>query len=143
MIAISFVHRIAVEELWIAFGTDKHFRYIPVHKKAAVLGNGICTASPVFRASTGCDTTSSFVSKGKSLPGTHGMLFPISLVLSISSHQPLLSFRARVWKSSNGLWFERTSNTMSVNAARKQLFSKKSRPVDHILATQDSLYLPS
>ena len=28
---------------------------------------------------------------------------------------------------------------MSVNAARKQLFSKKSRPVDHILATQDSL----
>ena len=81
VISISFVHRIAVEELWIAFGTDKHFRYIPVHKKAAVLGNGICTASPVFRASTGCDKTSSFVSKGKSLPGTHGMLFSISLVL--------------------------------------------------------------
>ena len=57
------MHCIAVEKLWIAFGTDKHFRYIPVPKIAAVLGNDRCTrctASPIFRA-----TTSSFVGKGK------------------------------------------------------------------------------
>ena len=36
-LAISVVHKIRAEELWVAFGLGKHFRYIAVHNIAASL----------------------------------------------------------------------------------------------------------
>ena len=38
VLAISVVEEIKVEELWVAFGTGKHFRYIAAHAIASSLG---------------------------------------------------------------------------------------------------------
>ena len=45
-------------QLWIAFGTGKHLRYIPAHEIATSLGAEKAQALPMFHAFTGCDTVS-------------------------------------------------------------------------------------
>lgn len=54
-----------LEKLWIAFGTGKHFCYIPVHYIANTLGENMSKALPFFHAMTGCDTVFSFSGKRK------------------------------------------------------------------------------
>lgn len=142
VLAVSFVHRIAVDELWIAFGTGKHFRYIPAHKIAALLGKDKCTALPVFHAVTGCDTTSSFVGKGKKSAWDTWDAFPdVTCAFNQLASTPAIipCTCLEVIERFVILLYDKTSTVMSVNVARKQLFSKKGRPVNHIPPTQDSL----
>lgn len=54
-----------IDELWIAFGKRRCYRYIPVHVIAGTLGPSKAMALPAFHALTGCDTTSAFFGKGK------------------------------------------------------------------------------
>ena len=54
----------SLSELWIAFGTGKHFRYIPFHELAGQLGENALVL-PIFHALTGCDTVSFFSGRGK------------------------------------------------------------------------------
>ena len=56
---------VANTQLWIAFGTSKHLRYIPAHEIATSFGAEKAQALPMFHAFTGCDTVSSFPGKGK------------------------------------------------------------------------------
>ena len=65
VIAISVFHRLSASEIWIAFRSGEAFRYIEVHKIAAVLGPEKTLALPAFHALTGCDKVLSFYSKGK------------------------------------------------------------------------------
>ena len=55
----------AGDELWLAFGTGKSFRYLAAHEISATLGPEKARALPVFHALTGCDTVSSFAGHGK------------------------------------------------------------------------------
>ena len=48
-------------DLWIAFGTGKHFRYLATHTIAAELLIERAQALLIFYAHTGCDTVSSFM----------------------------------------------------------------------------------
>jgi len=52
---------------WIAFGTGKNFRYIPVHELARSIGPDMANGLPFFHALSGCDTTfhSQFANRGK------------------------------------------------------------------------------
>ena len=52
-----------VEQLWIAFGKGKGFRWIPTHDIAKTLGPK-ARALPFFHAFVGCDTVYAFVGKG-------------------------------------------------------------------------------
>ena len=61
VIAISVFRRLCTSEIWIAFGSGKAFRYIEVHKIAAVLGPEKSIALPAFHAPTGGDQVSSFL----------------------------------------------------------------------------------
>ena len=65
VLAVAAAAKIGVQELWVAFGTGKNFRYIPAHKIAASLGPDKSLALPIFHAYTGCDTVSFFSTKGK------------------------------------------------------------------------------
>ena len=65
VIATSVVEKIKVEELWVAFGTGKHFRYIAANAIAPSLGADQSRALPAFHAVTDCDTVSFFGWKGK------------------------------------------------------------------------------
>ena len=53
------------DELWIAFGTDKHFRYLAIHVIAAQFGPQRAKALLMLHALTACDTVSFFSGKGK------------------------------------------------------------------------------
>ena len=72
VLAVSTVVLLENTQLWIAFGTGKHLRYIPAHQIATSLGVEKARALPMFHAFTGCDTVSSFAGKGKKQPSTHG-----------------------------------------------------------------------
>jgi hypothetical protein len=56
VLAISIFHVVSVDHLWMAFGTGKNFRYLPIHEIAMKLGSDRCRALPLFHAITGCDT---------------------------------------------------------------------------------------
>ena len=55
----------AEDELWVAFGTGKNYRYIAAHEIASALGPEKTCALPMFHAITGYDTVSAFVGHGK------------------------------------------------------------------------------
>ena len=65
VLLISVVEKIKVEELWVAFGTGKHFRHIAAHAIASSLGADKSRALPAFHAVSDCDTVSFFDLKGK------------------------------------------------------------------------------
>ena len=65
VLAVAAVARMNVRELWIAFGTGKNFRYIPIHEIVASIGPNKSEALPMFHAYTEWDTVSSFATKGK------------------------------------------------------------------------------
>ena len=108
-------------ELWLAFGTSKHFRYIAAHKIANRLG-------PMFHALTGCDTVSSFVGHGKKtawntwnvLPELTGVLVQLSCAPSDIPEGVMLTIERFVI-----LLYDRTSICTDINKARQKLFAKR------------------
>ena len=56
VLALACFHRLQMSNLWIAFGTGKQVRYIPIHLLATYLGPDRCLALPFFHAFTGCAT---------------------------------------------------------------------------------------
>ena len=60
VIAIDMSSQLLLDELWIEFGTGKHFRYIPIHQLAANLGEDKSKGLLFFHAFTGCDQVSAF-----------------------------------------------------------------------------------
>ncbi len=65
VIAVAHFQDISLSEFWIAIGTGKHLRYLPVHDIARSNGPEKSRALLAFHAFTGCDETSSFSNKGK------------------------------------------------------------------------------
>ena len=65
VLAVAGAAKLNIEELWVAFGAGKRFRYIPAHEIAVSLGPDMSQALPMFHAYTGCDTVSSFYTRGK------------------------------------------------------------------------------
>lgn len=65
ILAISIIPTLNVTELWVAFGTGRHLRYIPTHLIALSLGPVKSKVLPMFHAYTGCDTVSSFANRRK------------------------------------------------------------------------------
>jgi len=65
VLAVAAVAKIEIQELWVAFGTGQHFRYVAAHEIASVIGPDKSKALQVFHAYTGCDTVSSFNTRGK------------------------------------------------------------------------------
>ena len=66
VICIAHFHEIpGLVELWIAFGTGKSYRVIPVHTIAMHLGPDKSRALLGFHAYTGCDSVSSFYGHSK------------------------------------------------------------------------------
>ena len=65
VLAVSFTATLDPRyELWLAFGSGKHFWHWAAHKIAIVLAKK-AQELPMFHALTGCDTVSSFVGHGK------------------------------------------------------------------------------
>ena len=59
-------------QVWVEFGTGKHFKYIAAHEMSTSLGPHKSLSLPMFHALTGCDTVSRFAWRGKKLLGKPG-----------------------------------------------------------------------
>ena len=71
ILGVAAAAKLDIQELWVAFGTAKKFRYILVHDISLSLGPDKSQALPVFHAYTGCDTVSS-THEGRRQLGTLG-----------------------------------------------------------------------
>ena len=64
VLAIAMIYQINPDELWLAFGTKAHFRYIPIHEVINEMDPIVCKTLPAFHAFTECDTVSAFGGRG-------------------------------------------------------------------------------
>ena len=65
VLVVSFFSRMNFEEMWIAFGTGKNFRFIAIHEIVSSLFPTTFSGLLAFHAFTGCDNVSSFSVRGK------------------------------------------------------------------------------
>lgn len=115
------------DELWLAFGTGKSFRYLAAHEIAAGLGPEKACALPAFHALTGYDTVSSFVGHGKKTAWAVWAVFPelTHALLKLSSApteipQEVMATIERFVI----LLYDRTSTCTEINKARRKLFAR-------------------
>ena len=88
-LSISAVSQRDALKLFIAFGTQKNFRYINVNDLAIFLGNEKSKVLPIFHAFTGCDTVSFFAGRDKkSAMDTWSIHESLSAVLSNLAQDP-------------------------------------------------------
>ena len=73
VLAVSKMQDIDVDELWIAFGTSKHFRYLATHDIAAQLGTQKAKALPMLHALTVVTPFPSFLAKANEQHGIPGV----------------------------------------------------------------------
>ena len=119
----------AGDELWVAFGTGKNYRYIAAHEIASSIGPEKTCALPMFHAITGYDTVSAFVGHGKkSAWATWNSLPELTDALLSLANAPtsLQEDTMHVIERFVILMYDRTSKCKEVNKARKKLFAKKS-----------------
>ena len=126
VICIAWFHKIpGLEELWVAFGRGKQYRYIPVHQIAKSLGADKSKALLALHAITGC--VSAFYDIGKKGPWqvwkdfpqvTDAFLFLSSTPRNIPKHIMALieEFVVRVYSS-------KLEGVTTVNRARYELFT--------------------
>ena len=133
MVAIATLNRTKPDELWVAVGTGRHFRFIPIHEVAAAFGPRKSATLPLFHALTGCDTVSSFAGIGKKTAWAAWNVYPeVSEAFEELMHMadPISDRTLEVIERFVLLMYSRTSDLSRVNDARKQLFGQKSRSLE-------------
>ncbi|XP_071135420.1 uncharacterized protein [Mytilus edulis] len=145
VIVVSCFHAINAAEIWVAFGTGKHFRYISIHELANTLGLEKAYALPVFHAFTGCDTVSSFAGKGKKTAWDTWMAFnDVTRPFIVMRDQPrTVNVETTIMPLIERfviLMYDRTNISEKVNEARKHLFAQKGRSIEGIPPTQSALF---
>ena len=124
MVAIATLNRTKPDELWVAFGTGGHFRFIPIHEVAAAVGPRKSVNLPLFHALTGCDTVSSFAGIGKKTAWADGNVYPDvteSFAELMHMADPISDRTLEVIERFVVLMYSRTSDLSRVNDARNCL----------------------
>lgn len=141
-LSVAAVANLQCEELWVAFGTGRHFRYIPIHEIVASIGPHKSQALPLFHAYTGCDTVSSFATKGKKSAWDLWKAFEevTATFCGLSTGPDQISAEdVAMLERFTILLYDRTSDLVNIDEARKHLFTKKGRAMDAIPPTRAAL----
>ena len=128
VLGISAVSQRDAFKLFVAFGTQKNFRYINAYDLAIFLGNEKFKVLPIFHAFMGCDTVSSFAGRGKkSAMDTWPVHESLNPLLSNLAQDPdvLSDDDFAVIKQFVVYLYDRTCDDLTINAARKNLFYKQ------------------
>ena len=129
VLAINTVGALKECELWLAFG---HSRYIPAHTIAAALGDDWCKGLLFMHAFSGCDTVSSFSGIGKKTAWDVWRSLPNLTALFGRLSQTPQEVTDNDMEEIVVLLYSRTSQIVTVNAARKQLFAYGNRKLENI-----------
>ena len=132
-----------LEEFWIAFGTGRYFRYIPIHEISSALCPQMAKGLLFFHEFTGCDVTSFFTNYGKKSPWKTWLAWPevtdsfvaLSSPCAVTLPEEVLPKLERFVV----LMYCRTSDETDVNMVRMTLFSKMSRNIENIPPTRVAL----
>ena len=139
VLAVSIFHQLKLEEVWIAFGMKKKFRYIPIHQIAQSLSKSRCLALPVFYSLTGCDVSSFMYGKGKKTawelcPEVTNAFLELSQMPDSMANDVLQQIERFVV-----VMYDKTSTLHEVNKERKELFAHGSKSMENIPPTQAAL----
>lgn len=131
VLAVTYFGLLSLDELWIAFGCRKSFRYISVHEIAASLGSEMCQALSFFHAFTGCDQTSAFAGRGKNTAWSTWMAYKeVTTTFIRLSERPTCEEVVSAMPMIERfvvLMYDRASSIQNLNLARKALFTQKVR----------------
>ena len=141
VLAVAHFKQVGAEEFWIATGTGKHFRYIPVHEVYTSLGPSRSAGLPFLHAFSGCDTVSSFTNVGKrthwAVANSSDSFWPVFEMLS-KCPQSITESNMNTIERYAVLIYDKLCKENSVNAARRSLVAR-GRTVDRIPPTQAAL----
>ena len=135
-------------ELWVAFGVGKQFRCIHVNAICNKLGKDVSRSLPVFHAFSRCDTTSCFYGIGKKTALKAWKSFPGATKSFLHIHDnPFESFKCssehfQTLERLTVVMYDKSSLQHSVNATRRELFTKKARSMENLPPTQVYETLP-
>ena len=143
VLAISSAGRLNVP-VWIVYGTGKHTHIIPAHEIAASIGPSQSVALPMFHAFTGCDIVSFFAGRGKKSAWEVWKAYkPVTDIFCKLIENPasrVIEEMMHVLERFVILLYDRTSEQVSINFARKELFTKKGRQIESIPPIKAALY---
>jgi len=138
VIAVAKFLQIGLEELWVAFGTGKNYRHIEVHQIVSRIGGEKSQELAFFHAFTGCDTVSFFSKRGKKSVWQAWQAYPeaTDAFHALCSTPPDVPETViETLERFVVLMYDCTSELQDVDAARRYLFSKKSREIENIPPT--------
>ena len=142
VLAVSVVHQVDIEELWIWFGTGKNTRFIPAHEIPRSLGIERSKCLVVFHAFSGCDTVSHFKGIGKKTDWDVWSTYnPVTEAFTgILENKCLTDDSLATLERYTVLMYDQTSQLESVNETRKHLFTQKSRQIENLPPSQAALW---
>lgn len=129
-------------ELWVAFGTGKHFRYYSINTICTNLGRERSRCLPPFHAFTGCDTTSSFFGRTKKTAWATWNAYPEvneAFVFMLENRFTQVDIKSPFFlllERFTILLYDKTSVLESVNEARLDLFCKRNKSLEHLPPTK-------
>lgn len=129
-------------DVWVAFGMGKHYRCLYINAICNHLGEPRSSALPAFHAFTGCDTTSSFLGRGKKTAWEAWKSFPdvtnAFLQIRANPFQPIdvMSSQFSILERFTVVIYDKSNTSGSVNKARRELFTKMNRSLENIPPTQ-------
>ena len=141
VLAVSMAGTLPNCELWVAYGTVKSLRYMCATQISLKLGIEKSKVLPMFHALTGCGTVSFFAGRGKKSAWGLWNVFPqlTDVISALMARPEGVEDSMAVIERFVTLLYDRTSNLMQVNDARKDLFSRKSRSLEKIPPTGAAL----
>ena len=142
--AMSSLHAICLQQLWIAFGQGRNMRWIPAHELYRSIGPEKGKLITLFRAFTSCDVVSAFRGKGKkSAWQTSEMCAEASDVFPGLSQYPQVASvndnEVDILEKFVVIMFDTSSTATVVNNARLDMFARKQRPYHAISPTRSAL----
>ena len=141
VLSVAAAAKLKIQELWIAFGTGKHLRYIPAHEIAVSPGPSKSQALPFFHTFTGCDTVSAFHTKGKKTAWATWKVYEdvTATLLTLSTGPAQIKEDVAVLERFTILIYDHASSLMDIDKARQEMFTKKGRAIEAIPPTRAAL----
>ena len=133
-LSVTFFSQMKPNELWIAFGTGKSFCFIAVHEILSSLTPMACSSLLAFHGFTGCDTVSSSGGRGKKTAWEMWKVFSdvADAFLKMTNMTEISKTCMSQSERFVVLMYDRTSECLQVNEARKKLFTQKSRTLENV-----------
>ena len=132
-------------DIWVAFGTGKHFDYWHINTICHNLGKERSLALPFFHSFTGCDTTSAFFRRGKKMASEAWKCFPdvstafTAIALNPFTHLDTTSPIFSLLQRFTILLYSKSSNVELLDEARMELFCRDNKTMESIPPTSNAL----